>query len=202
MATFDKADIARLMDGVLPWPAVQDMMKSPKDLDRFDMYVQILSERVDWDDRILLPLTPVLFVVAKDGSRIVKCRCGHEFGDYRVNWKINSLIHVRDTDESLAEVYEDRDAPEASWVQLREYICPGCGTQLEVEAVPRGCPPDFDFLPDLDTFYRDWLERPLPDRTEFKDLTPEVISDWCREVAGSSDLQRSERRVGGSHGNV
>jgi enoyl-CoA hydratase len=190
MATFDKADIARLMDGVLPWPAVQDMMKSPKDLDRFDMYVQILSERVDWDDRILLPLTPVLFVVAKDGSRIVKCRCGHEFGDYRVNWKINSLIHVRDTDESLAEVYEDRDAPEASWVQLREYICPGCGTQLEVEAVPRGCPPDFDFLPDLDTFYRDWLERPLPDRAEFKDLTPEVISDWSREVAGSSGHDR------------
>src|SRR5674476_1131578 len=74
MATFDKADIARLMDGVLPWPAGQDMMKSPKDLDRFDMYVQILSERVDWDARILLPLTPVLFVVAKDGSRIVKCR--------------------------------------------------------------------------------------------------------------------------------
>ena len=41
-------------------------------------------------------------------------------------------------------------------------------SQLEVEAVPRGCPPDFDFLPDLDTFYSEWLGRPLPDTKEFE----------------------------------
>ncbi len=193
MAAFDKADIAKLIDGVLPWPAVQDMMKSPKDADRFDTYVEILSERVDWNERILLPLTPALYIVAKNGSRIVKCRCGHEFGDYRVNWKLSSLIHVRDTDEALAEVYESREAPEASWMQLREYICPGCGTQLEVEAVPRGCPPDFDFLPDIDTFYREWLGRPLPDSTEFKDLTPELIAEWSGGPSGASSAPGGER---------
>jgi len=187
MATFDKADIEKLIDGALPWPAVQSMMRSPKDADRFDRYIEILSERVDWDDLILLPLTPALFIVAKDGTRIVKCRCGHEFGDYRVNWKISSLIHVRDTDESLAEVYVGRETPDAKWIQLREYICPGCGTQLEVEAVPRGCPPDFDFLPDLDSFYRDWLGRPLPDSVEFEDKTPSVIGEWSRELSGSND---------------
>jgi acetone carboxylase gamma subunit len=63
-------------------------------------------------------------------------------------------------------------------MQLREYICPGCGSQLEVEAVPRGTPPDFELLPDLDTFYRDWLGKPLPDQQEFVDKTPDVIKDW------------------------
>ena len=68
-----------------------------------------------------------------------------------------------------------------SWVQIREYSCPGCGVQLEVEAVPRGCPPDFEFLPDLDTFYRDWLERPLPDKQEFADKTLDVVRTWSEE---------------------
>ena len=180
MAEFLKADIEKLMDGVLPWPAVQDMMKSPKDPNRFDKYVEILQERVGWKGQILLPLTPALFIVAKDGEHIVKCRCGHEFGDYRVNWKLSSLIHVRDSEESLSEIYKGRDLPAAGWVQVREYICPGCATQLEVEAVPRGCPPDFDFLPDLDTFYREWLGRPLPDSKDYKDLTCDKIREWSK----------------------
>ncbi len=180
MADFHKADVEKLMDGVLAWPAVQEMMKSPKDVDRFDKYVEILQGRVDWDERILLPLTPSLFIVARDGERVVKCRCGHEFGDYRVNWKISALIHVRDSEESLAEVYKGREMPDPAWVQLREYVCPGCGGQLEVEVVPRGCPPDFDFLPDLDTFYAEWLGRPLPDSAEYKDLTPEAIRKWAK----------------------
>ena len=180
MAEFLKADIKKLMDGVLPWPAAQDMMKSSKDADRFDKYVEILQSRVDWAEPILLPLTPVLFIVAKDGERVVKCRCGHEFGDYRVNWKLASLIHVRDDAESLSEVYKGREMPDPAWVQLREYICPGCGSQREVEAVPRGGPPDFDFLPDLDTFYREWLGRPLPDTAEYRDLTLDRMNDWSR----------------------
>ena len=40
MASFDKADIEKLIDGVLPWPATQDMLKSSKDEDRFDKYVE------------------------------------------------------------------------------------------------------------------------------------------------------------------
>ncbi len=187
MTTYDKADIEKLIDGALPWPAVQGMMTSPKDLDRFDRYVEVMSDRVAWKELILLPLTPVLFIVAKDGERIVKCRCGHEFGDYRVNWKLSSLIHVRDTEESIAEVYAGGEGPDARWTQIREYICPGCGTQLEVEAVPRGCPPDFDFLPDLDTFYRDWLGRPLPDQLEFEDRTQRVIEQWSKGLTGSNN---------------
>jgi acetone carboxylase gamma subunit len=177
--TVDKADIEMLMDGALPWPAVQEIMREAKDLDRFDKYVEILQERVGWDDPILLPLTPVLSIVSKGGGRrVVKCRCGHEFGDYRVNWKLSALIHVRDDEASLSEVYVGREQPDPAWVQVREYICPGCGSQLEVEAVPRGCPPDFDFLPDLDTFYEDWLGRSLPDRVEFEDRTLAAVAAW------------------------
>jgi acetone carboxylase gamma subunit len=175
---YDVEDIRKLVDGELPWPVVQQMMKNGKDRDRFDKWLVILQGRVPWKERILLPLTPALFIVQKPDGRIVKCRCGHEFGDYRVNWKLSALIHVRDSAEKLGEVYRGRELPSAEWMQLREYYCPGCGSQLEVEAVPRGCPPDFEFLPDLDTFYRDWLGRPLPDSVEFTDNTLEQIAKW------------------------
>jgi len=180
MAEFHKADIEKLIDGVLPWPATQDMLKSAKDTNRFDKYVEIMQERVDFDEPILLPLTPMLFIVAKGGERVVQCRCDQDFGDYHVNWKLSALIHVRDDEESMSEVYKGREMPDPNWIQLREYICGGCGSQLEVEAVPRGCPPDFDFLPDLDTFYREWLGRPLPDEAEFVDRTLERIGEWSR----------------------
>ena len=64
----DKAEIEMLIDGVLPWPAVQELMREAKDLDRFDKYVEILQERVPWDDQILLPLTPALAPGAGRGS--------------------------------------------------------------------------------------------------------------------------------------
>ncbi len=178
MADFLKEDIEMLIDGVLPWPAVQEMMRDAKDTDRFDKYVEILQSRVDFSEPILLPLTPSLFIVAKNKDRVVKCRCGHDFGDYRINWKVSALIYVRDTKESIGEVFKGREMPDPEWCQIREYICPGCGTQLEVEAVPRGCPPDFDFLPDLDTFYDEWLNRPLRKRFEYRDKTLDEVSQW------------------------
>jgi len=178
MPEYDITEIEKLVDGKLPWSRVQEIMKDGKDRGRFEQWVAILQKRVPWSERILLPLTPALFIVQKGRGRIVKCRCGHEFGDYRVNWKLAALIHVRDTPEKLHEVYRGAEQPDPAWIQLREYYCPGCGTQLEVEAVPRGCPPDFEFLPDLDTFYRDWLGTPLPDEQEYADKTLDAVRDW------------------------
>jgi len=178
MPQYDSSEIERLIDGELPWTRVQEIMKDAKDIDRFEKWVSILQKRVPWKEKILLPLTTALFIVSKGKQRIVKCRCGHEFGDYRVNWKLEALIHVRETEEQLREVYRGTEQPDPSWIQIREYTCPGCGTQLEVEAVPRGCPPDFEFLPDLDTFYREWLGRPLPDEVEFADKTLDVVRKW------------------------
>ena len=178
MPEYDIAEIERLVDGKLPWPRVQEIMKGAKDSDRFDKWLRILQGRVSWPEKILLPIAPNLFIVQKDGERVVKCRCGHEFGDYRANWKLSASIYVRDTEEKLEEIYRGTEQPDPSWVQVREYYCPGCGAQLEVEAVPRGAPPDFEFLPDLDTFYREWLGRPLPDEKEFVDKTPDVVREW------------------------
>lgn len=178
MPEYNINELERLIDGDLPWTRVQEIMKSPKDADRFAKWVQILQGRVSWPERILLPLTPHLYIVEKPGERVVKCTCGHEFGDYRVNWKLSSLVHVRETEEALGAIYRGSEMPEASWVQIREYYCPGCGNQLEVEAVPRGCPPDFEFLPDLDTFYAEWLGKPLAEKQEFVDRTIDAVQSW------------------------
>ena len=94
--------------------------------------------------------------------RGIKCDCGHEFCDYRENWKLEALINVRDTVESLREIYPDKMHGDPEWNSLREYFCPGCKTLLEVEAVPPGYPVIHDFVPDLEGFYEDWLGRPLP----------------------------------------
>ena len=178
MPEYDIAEIERLVDGKLPWPRVQEIMKAAKDSDRFDKWLRILQKQVSWSEPILLPLTPNLFIVQKGDERIVKCRCGHEFGDYRVNWKLSASIYVRDSEEKLQEIYRGIEQPDPAWVQVREYYCPGCGAQLEVEAVPRGAPPDFEFLPDLDTFYREWVGRPLPEQQEFADKTLDVVRGW------------------------
>ena len=179
MPKYERSEIEKLIDGELPWPRVQEIMRSPKDEGRLQLWIEILQDRVDWDERILLPLTPALFIVQSGDRRLVKCRCGQEFGDdYRVNWKLHALIYVHEDEESLRRVYRGIEQPDLSWIQLREYTCPGCGTQLEVEAVPRGCPPDFEFLPDLDTFYRDWLGDPLPGERRFEDLTLATIARW------------------------
>jgi acetone carboxylase gamma subunit len=178
MTEYNVSELERLIDGDLPWTRVQEIMKSPKDADRFEKWVQIAQSRVSWPERILLPLTPHLFIVEKPGERVVKCTCGHEFGDYRVNWKLSSLVHVRESEEALGAIYRGSEMPDPSWVQVREYYCPGCGNQLEVEAVPRGCPPDFEFLPDLDTFYGEWLGKPLANKQEFADKTLDVVRSW------------------------
>ena len=44
MAEFHKADLEKLIDGVLPWSTTQDILNSPKDPDRFDKYVEIMNE--------------------------------------------------------------------------------------------------------------------------------------------------------------
>ncbi len=160
---YSKKQIEDLVDGKLPFSEIHRMLSRFKDPDRFDQYVAILQERVPWDDRILLPYGLHLYIVQKpDGQRIVKCDCGHEFGDYRENWKLTALIHVRDKNETLQELYPPMMHCDPRMMELREFVCPGCLTQLEVEAVPPGYPLVFDFLPDLETFYKDWLGRELP----------------------------------------
>jgi acetone carboxylase, gamma subunit len=182
MASYSKEEIENLIDGRLPWPRARAIISGPKDDDRFEKYLQILQKRVAWQEPILLPLTEHLYIVQKDDQRIVKCDCGQEFGDYRINWKLFALISVRDTNEQLDEVFFGPRKPDPEYCEVREYYCPGCGAQLEVETLPVGYPAIFDFLPDLDAFYSDWLNEPLAPGTRCTDLTYEVIGRWREHI--------------------
>lgn len=164
MPEYSKDRIESLIDGTIPFNDAKDMMSAYKDSDRFDKYREILQERADWDDTILLPLTDHLYVVNNGTRRVTKCDCGHEFGDYRENWKHEALINVRDDRQDLQEIYPEAMHSDPEWMVLREYFCPGCKTQLEVEAVPPGYPIVFDFRPYIDDFYEDWLDRKAPDK--------------------------------------
>ena len=158
------ADTLRdLVDEKLPRAHVRAIQSAHKDPDRFDKYVALLQQRVPYDDPIVLPFGDHLNIVAKGGGRyVVKCDCGHELSDHTDNWKLEALIHVRDSDEKLREIYPEKMHGDPAWNHLREYFCPGCKTLLEVEGVPPGYPVIHDFLPDLEGFYEEWLGRELP----------------------------------------
>lgn len=188
----DRADevtqdvVDRAVDGALEgedWRALLKLAR--KDTDRFEKYIAALQARVSFSEPILMRLSDNLYIVCEGAGRVVKCgKCSHSYGDYRVNWKLAASIHVRETAESIEQVYRRGDfAPVEGWSEVREYSCPGCGTQLSVEVVPPGYPPIFEFLPDLDAFYRDWLGRPLDDQADgwFEDRTATAIGEWTAE---------------------
>jgi len=159
----DEATLGQMIDGELPWDDVHHVQSSYKDPKRFDTYVKVLQSRVEWDDPIILPLGPYLSIVKnKDDIYAVKCICSHEFGDYKNNWKLSALINVRDDEESLAEIWPGPRSPDPDKNEIREFFCPGCGIQLEVDAVPPGYPILANFTPDLEAFYQEWLGRDLP----------------------------------------
>lgn len=176
--SYTKEELKDLYDGKLDWERVKTIISSAKDSDRFDKYVEILQERVPWKERILLPLGEHLYLVEKGAKRIVKCDCGHEFGDYRRNWKLSALIYVRDTREKLEEIYPGTRCPDPNFCEVREFYCPKCAALLKVESVPVGYPIIFDFLPNLDAFYREWLGKSLSNSQESTDLSQEVILAW------------------------
>ncbi|MBM4463361.1 MAG: acetone carboxylase subunit gamma [Chloroflexi bacterium] len=177
--SYPREVIKDLIEGKLPWFETKSIISGYKDEDRFDKYIEILQEKVPWQEKILLPLTDELYVVEKGVDRVVKCSCGHEFGDYRQNWKLKALIHVQDSKEEIEELYPYPGAPDPEYCEIREYYCPGCQSQIAVETVPFGYPMVFDFLPDIDSFYAEWLGKPLAAKKEFKDLTCEFIrQNW------------------------
>ena len=181
MTKYTKDFIRDLIDRKLDNPTMKRVMSDPKDPDRFDKYLEVLQSKVTWKERILLPLGEHLYIVQKGSERIVKCECGYEFGDYRVNWKLNALICVRDTQDKLDEVYPGFRKPlDRGWCEVREFYCLGCGAQLEVEAVAPGYPVTFDFLPDIDAFYQ-WLGHPLEMKQPSEDRTYDVTQAWAGE---------------------
>lgn len=160
----DKKTLERMLEGDLPWEQLKPIISDQKDPNRFDIIIEILQEKVKFKEQILLPLHEHLYIVLKNGERIVKCDCGYEFGDYRINWKRKCRIRVRDTIDSIDKLYPKFMGSDPKWEELREYFCPSCFTLLDVENVPPGYPIIFNFLPDLDAFYEKWLGRNPPDK--------------------------------------
>jgi acetone carboxylase gamma subunit len=160
----DKRTLERMIEGDLQWEELKPIISGRKDPNRFDKIMEILQEKVPWNEKIIIPLHEHLYIVSKDGERIVKCDCGFEFGDYKINWKLKCRILLRDTYEEIEKLYLKDMGSNPDWMELREYICPGCYTLLDVESVPPGYPTIFNFLPDIDTFYENWLGRKAPDK--------------------------------------
>ncbi len=140
-----------LIEGSLDPETIRQMQRAQKDEDRFEKVLQIEQERVPWKERILAPLSEHLYVVLKGDEHIVKCSCGYEFGSHKRNWKLEALVYERNPEDG--EVYVGPRAADPDWVSLREFYCPGCGTQLEVDCLPVGHPIVFDAQLDIDGFY-------------------------------------------------
>jgi acetone carboxylase gamma subunit len=129
------------------------------------MYLEVLQDKVSFDAKIILPLGPHLYVAQrKDKQWVNMCACGHDFGDYKENWKLNAVVYVRDTEEAMAEVYPSLMAPDPKWQVYREFYCPTCGVMHDVEAPTPWYPVMHDFEPDIETFYKDWVHLPIPER--------------------------------------
>jgi acetone carboxylase gamma subunit len=140
--------VRELIEGVLSLEQLADLQRETKTGDRVAIVLAIEQARVSWDDRILVPLQESLYVVERaDGARVVKCYCGQEFGDYHRNWKEQALVYERHPQDGV--VFQPNKGADPVWQSLREFYCPGCATQLDVEPVPAGYPFVFNFLPDL-----------------------------------------------------
>jgi acetone carboxylase, gamma subunit len=158
------------------------MQLQVKDPERFRHYLDYLRATVPLDGLILMRISEHLYIVeTAAGTRVVQCDCGHDFGDYQANWKLGTLIKVRRTHAEMAAVYHPIEAvPEEGWVEIREFYCPGCASQLAVECVAPGYPLVFEFLPDLDPFYREWVGLPLESAPRaLEDRTFEVTERWA-----------------------
>ena len=154
-----------MLDEKLSRREVRDIQSGYKDPDRFDKWVAVLQERVPYDEPIVLPLGEGLNVVRRrsDGELVVRCDCGHDFCRVERNWKMEAAVFVRDDDgDCSARSIPKMAHCDPDWMELREFYCPSCARQLEVEAAPPGYPVVHEFLPDIEGFYRGWLGRELP----------------------------------------
>jgi acetone carboxylase gamma subunit len=166
MTTYTQEQVNNMVAGTLDWDTTFRMLSMPKDAGRFAMYLHTLQSNVTFPDKIVLPLSPHMYIVqsVKTKQWIVKCDCGHEFCGYKENWKLFANIYVRDNAEAMAEVYPKFMAPDTNWQVYREYYCPSCGVMHDVEAPVPWYPVIHDFEPDIDTFYKEWVKMPMPER--------------------------------------
>lgn len=88
--------------------------------------------------RQVLSLTPYVKIVEDELKRkVAVCTvCGFAYCEAQENFKLYSLIFERDS----ADIHRAESAYPSDWCVYREFYCPGCGTQIEVEAIVPGAP--------------------------------------------------------------
>ena len=89
-----------------------------------------------------MDFTPYIKIVADDqGKKITVCsKCGFAFAEATADYKLFCLIYERDP----AEIYPAYLAPDKEWAIYREFYCPECAAQIEVEQ----CPPCMPIIPE------------------------------------------------------
>ena len=87
---------------------------------------------------VLFELTPYVNI-AKDQNgkeKAVCSKCGFVYCDKSENFKLYCLVYQQDP----KEIHPGILGPDKEWTVYREFYCPGCGTQIEVEVTPPGTP--------------------------------------------------------------
>jgi N-methylhydantoinase B/oxoprolinase/acetone carboxylase alpha subunit len=77
-------------------------------------------------------------VETEQGDMNVCSKCGFVYGPSGENFKYNCLVYERNPEEIHPP--ERKMAPNRDWCIYREFYCPSCGTQVEVEVCPHGAP--------------------------------------------------------------
>lgn len=82
-----------------------------------------------------------------------ECRtCEGDLGDAHRSYKRGCVVRERDPHE-IHDQFSDHDeynfAPHPDWVRILEFICPDCGTLVEVEYLPPGHPITDDITLDI-----------------------------------------------------
>ena len=88
--------------------------------------------------RVISELTYYTNLIENDEGRVfIVCnKCNHIYCEAKENFKLYCLIYEHDP----GEIHQGELAPSKDWAVYREFYCPGCGTQVEVEATPPGTP--------------------------------------------------------------
>jgi N-methylhydantoinase B/oxoprolinase/acetone carboxylase alpha subunit len=87
---------------------------------------------------MMFELTPYVNIGKdQDGRVIALCsRCDFAYCECSENFKLYCLVYERNP----KEIHAGRFGPDENWTVYREFYCPGCGTQVEVEVTPPGTP--------------------------------------------------------------
>lgn len=94
-----------------------------------------------------------------------ECRvCEHVVGSARGNYKEGLLVYNRDPEDIHPHIidpkrYKFTFCPDKEWVNILEYYCPSCGTQMEVEYTLPHHEPLYDMEVDLDALKEQWSHR-------------------------------------------